>query len=85
MADGRGKGGGCLPGLSLIHIFEGGTTIDDALDVARLVAAQGVTDYINTSIGVATASLFMIEASMACLLYTSHRGHVVVAARKDSG
>jgi hypothetical protein len=28
------------------------------------VQAQGLTDYINTSIGVATASLFMIEASM---------------------
>jgi len=59
------------PGLALgvricgDELIEGGTTIDDALDVARLVAAQGVTDYINTSIGVATASLFMIEASMA--------------------
>ncbi|MGI8661992.1 MAG: mycofactocin system FadH/OYE family oxidoreductase 2 [Acidimicrobiales bacterium] len=41
-----------------------GTTIDDAVEVARMVEAQGCTDYINTSIGVATASLFMIEASM---------------------
>ena len=29
-----------------------------------MVEAQGLTDYLNTSIGVATASLYMIEASM---------------------
>ena len=58
------------PGLALgvricgDELIEGGTTIDDAVDVARLVEATGHVDYINTSIGVATASLFMIEASM---------------------
>lgn len=46
------------------ELIEGGTTIDDAIEVARLVEASGHVDYINTSIGVATASLFMIEASM---------------------
>jgi 2,4-dienoyl-CoA reductase (NADPH2) len=46
------------------ELIEGGTTIDDAVEVARLVEAEGQVDYINTSIGVATASLFMIEASM---------------------
>ncbi|HEY2814006.1 MAG TPA: mycofactocin system FadH/OYE family oxidoreductase 2 [Acidimicrobiales bacterium] len=46
------------------ELIEGGTTIDDAVDVARMVEDQGRTDYLNTSIGVATASLFMIEASM---------------------
>jgi len=46
------------------ELIEGGTTIDDAVEVARLVEDQGLVDYINTSIGVATASLFMIEASM---------------------
>ena len=46
------------------ELIEGGTTIDDAVEVARLVEARGQVDYINTSIGVATASLFMIEASM---------------------
>ncbi len=46
------------------ELIEGGSTIDDAVAVARLVEGQGLTDYINTSIGVATASLFMIEASM---------------------
>jgi 2,4-dienoyl-CoA reductase (NADPH2) len=46
------------------ELVEGGTTIDDAVEIARLVEATGHVDYINTSIGVATASLFMIEASM---------------------
>jgi mycofactocin system FadH/OYE family oxidoreductase 2 len=46
------------------ELIEGGTTIDDAVEVARMVEASGHVDYINTSIGVATASLFMIEASM---------------------
>ncbi|GAC1535433.1 MAG: NADH:flavin oxidoreductase [Acidimicrobiales bacterium] len=47
------------------ELIDGGTTITDAVAVAQMVEAQGLTDYINTSIGVATASLFMIEASMA--------------------
>ena len=46
------------------ELIEGGTTIDDAVEVARMVEATGQVDYINTSIGVATATLFMIEASM---------------------
>jgi 2,4-dienoyl-CoA reductase (NADPH2) len=46
------------------ELIEGGTTIDDAVEVAKMVEATGQVDYINTSIGVATASLFMIEASM---------------------
>ncbi len=46
------------------ELIEGGTMIDDAVEIARLVEATGQVDYINTSIGVATASLFMIEASM---------------------
>jgi hypothetical protein len=58
------------PGLALgvrlcgDELIEGGTTIDEAVEVARIVEATGQVDYINTSIGVATASLFMIEASM---------------------
>src|SRR6185436_19330172 len=58
------------PGLALgvrlcgDELIEHGTTIDDAVEVARMVEATGQVDYINTSIGVATASLFMIEASM---------------------
>jgi hypothetical protein len=46
------------------ELIEHGTTIDDAVEVAEMVEATGQVDYINTSIGVATASLFMIEASM---------------------
>jgi 2,4-dienoyl-CoA reductase (NADPH2) len=46
------------------ELIEGGTDIDDAVAVARLVDATGQVDYINTSIGVATATLYMIEASM---------------------
>ncbi|MEI2697084.1 MAG: mycofactocin system FadH/OYE family oxidoreductase 2 [Microthrixaceae bacterium] len=46
------------------ELIEGGTTIEEAVEVARMVEATGHVDYINTSIGVATASLFMIEASM---------------------
>ncbi|MHB1987468.1 MAG: mycofactocin system FadH/OYE family oxidoreductase 2 [Acidimicrobiales bacterium] len=46
------------------ELVEGGTTIEDAVAVALLVEAQGVADYVNTSIGVATATLYMIEASM---------------------
>jgi 2,4-dienoyl-CoA reductase (NADPH2) len=46
------------------ELVENGTTIDDAVRIAELVEATGHVDYINTSIGVATASLFMIEASM---------------------
>src|SRR3954464_4463799 len=46
------------------ELIDGGTTIDEAVEVARMVEAAGDVDYINTSIGVATATLFMIEASM---------------------
>jgi 2,4-dienoyl-CoA reductase (NADPH2) len=46
------------------ELIEGGTTIDDAVAVAQAVERSGLVDYINTSIGVATATLYMIEASM---------------------
>ena len=46
------------------ELIEHGTTVDDAVRIAEIVEATGQVDYINTSIGVATASLFMIEASM---------------------
>ena len=46
------------------ELIEGGTGIEEAVEVARLVDATGQVDYINTSIGVATATLYMIEASM---------------------
>ena len=46
------------------ELIDHGTTIDDAVRVAQMVEATGEVDYVNTSIGVATASLFVIEASM---------------------
>jgi mycofactocin system FadH/OYE family oxidoreductase 2 len=46
------------------ELIEHGTTIDDAVRVSQMVEATGQVDYVNTSIGVATASLFVIEASM---------------------
>lgn len=46
------------------ELIEDGTTIDEAVEVARQIEARGGVDYINTSIGVATSSLYMIEASM---------------------
>jgi 2,4-dienoyl-CoA reductase (NADPH2) len=46
------------------ELIDGGTTLEDALAVARTLEATGHVDYVNTSIGVATATLYMIEASM---------------------
>jgi mycofactocin system FadH/OYE family oxidoreductase 2 len=46
------------------ELIDGGTDIHDAVEVSRLVDATGQVDYVNTSIGVATATLYMIEASM---------------------
>ena len=46
------------------ELIEGGSTLAEAVEVARMMEATGQVDYINTSIGVATATLFMIEASM---------------------
>jgi 2,4-dienoyl-CoA reductase (NADPH2) len=62
----RAIGPGLALGVRLCgdELIDGGTTIDEAVEVARMVEASGHVDYINTSIGVATASLFMIEASM---------------------
>ncbi len=46
------------------ELIEGGITLQECVEVARMVESTGRVDYINTSIGVATATLFMIEASM---------------------
>ena len=47
------------------ELMAGGITLDQATEVAKMVEDTGHVDYINTSIGVATSSLYMIEASMA--------------------
>ncbi|MCF8781799.1 mycofactocin system FadH/OYE family oxidoreductase 2 [Rhodococcus ruber] len=44
---------------------DGGITLDDAVALAALVEDSGHVDYVNTSIGVATETLHLIEASMA--------------------
>lgn len=46
------------------ELVDGGIVLEETVEVARAVEARGQVDYINTSIGVATATLFMIEASM---------------------
>ncbi|NIH88043.1 mycofactocin system FadH/OYE family oxidoreductase 2 [Amycolatopsis granulosa] len=49
--------------LSGDDLVEGGVTLGEAVEVARMIA-PGV-DYLNTSIGVATATLYLVEPSMA--------------------
>ena len=51
--------------LSGDEMIEGGTGLQEAVELARMLEAEGGIDYINTSIGVATASLYTIEASMS--------------------
>jgi 2,4-dienoyl-CoA reductase (NADPH2) len=46
------------------ELIDRGITLDEAVETARTLAATGEVDYLNTSIGVATATLYMIEASM---------------------
>jgi mycofactocin system FadH/OYE family oxidoreductase 2 len=46
------------------ELMSGGITLDQAVGVAKMIEDSGHADYINTSIGVATSSLYMIEASM---------------------
>jgi len=46
------------------ELIEGGIVLDEAVEVARTLEATGLVDYVNTSVGVATMNLFMIEASM---------------------
>jgi mycofactocin system FadH/OYE family oxidoreductase 2 len=46
------------------ELIEDGITLEEAVAVARLAAATGQVDFINTSIGVATSTLYLIAASM---------------------
>ncbi len=47
------------------EMLEGGIQIKDTLELVKVVEDSKLVDYLNTSIGVATASLYCIEASMA--------------------
>jgi 2,4-dienoyl-CoA reductase (NADPH2) len=46
------------------ELIEDGLTLDEAVEIARRLAADGQIDYLNTSIGTATHTLFMVEGSM---------------------
>ncbi|WP_430333791.1 mycofactocin system FadH/OYE family oxidoreductase 2 [Rhodococcus sp. ACT016] len=43
----------------------GGVVLDEAAATARLVEATGAVDYVNTTMGMATATLHLVEPSMA--------------------
>ncbi len=45
-------------------LIRDGIVLDEAVAAARILEADGLVDYINTSIGIATQTLYMIEASM---------------------
>ena len=50
--------------LGAAERIPGGLDLDEGVEHARLLEATGTVDYLSTSIGVATASLHLIEASM---------------------
>jgi mycofactocin system FadH/OYE family oxidoreductase 2 len=47
------------------ELIDGGVTLDDAVELARLLDATGQVDYLNTAIGVASSSQYMITPSMS--------------------
>ncbi|NNN13327.1 MAG: mycofactocin system FadH/OYE family oxidoreductase 2 [Acidimicrobiaceae bacterium] len=47
------------------EVATGGLEIDEAVQIAKLAERSGMVDYVNTSIGIATSTLYAIEASMA--------------------
>ena len=77
------------PGLALgvricgDEMVEGGTTLGEAVDVARLAEATGAVDYINTTVGVATATLHMVVGGMR--LDPGYAMHVPAAIRAAVG
>jgi len=46
------------------ELIDNGIRLEDTVAVARMLEADGLIDYINTSIGSATSTLYMIEASV---------------------
>jgi len=61
----------------------GGTPVEEAVATARLLAADGTVTYVNTSVGVATSTLHMIEAPMA--VPAGYALPVAAAIRHGSG
>lgn len=60
--------------------IEGGITPDDGADLARRLAATGQVDHLNTSIGVATSTLHLIEPSMHTP--PGYAGHLAATLRR---
>jgi mycofactocin system FadH/OYE family oxidoreductase 2 len=46
------------------ELLEGGLTLRDTLETVRILDRDGLLDYVNTSIGTATHTLFAVEGSM---------------------
>jgi mycofactocin system FadH/OYE family oxidoreductase 2 len=65
--------------LSGDEMIEGGTTLSEAVEVARMASRSGGVDYISTTTGVATASLYLVVASMRAA--PGHALHVPAAIR----
>ena len=61
------------------EMIEGGTTLSEAVEVARMASRSGAVDYISTTTGVATASLYAVVASMRAA--PGHALHVPAAIR----
>lgn len=51
--------------LSGEEYTDGGLTLDDTVEIAKLVDQCGLFDYINVSVGIATHNLFLVEGPMA--------------------
>jgi 2,4-dienoyl-CoA reductase (NADPH2) len=62
--------------LCVDELIDGGIGLADTVATARLLERAGLVDYINTSIGVATRTLHMVQPSMA-----QPRGHALPHAR----
>ncbi|MBX5467390.1 MAG: mycofactocin system FadH/OYE family oxidoreductase 2 [Firmicutes bacterium] len=60
-------GPGFILGVRLCgdELVEGGLTLPEVVEIARRLERTGMVDYLNTSIGTATQSLFLVEGSMA--------------------
>ncbi|MDX6333899.1 MAG: hypothetical protein QOG05_1239 [Streptosporangiaceae bacterium] len=65
------------------ELIEGGTTLGEAVEAARMASATGAVDYINTTMGVATATLYMVMASMRTA--PGYAMHVAAAIRAAVG
>mgnify|MGYP000908408749 FL=1 len=51
--------------LSGDEFTDGGLTQEDTVEIARRLDQAGLFDYINTSVGIATRNLYLVEGSMA--------------------